>query len=155
MIQDSARWKRMFCVQQLLLSIFYLFLYHSASLLSDILLPSSSGSLFIISIIPSRYRHCHMFNNETCISLVNSLAPGRSGCNLISAIFNPVLPIGIFTSSHDNAFRWMSWDLPENEPTLVQVMAWCRQATSHYMSQCWPRCESPYGVTRAQWVLIR
>ena len=21
--------------------------------------------------------------------------------------------------------------------TLVQVMAWCRQATSHYLSQCW------------------
>ena len=23
--------------------------------------------------------------------------------------------------------------------TLVQVMAWCRQATSHYLSQCWPK----------------
>ena len=23
--------------------------------------------------------------------------------------------------------------------TLVQVMAWCRQATSHYLSHCWPR----------------
>ena len=23
--------------------------------------------------------------------------------------------------------------------TLVQVMAWCHQATSHYLSQCWPR----------------
>ena len=22
---------------------------------------------------------------------------------------------------------------------LVQVMAWCHQATSHYLSQCWPR----------------
>ena len=29
-------------------------------------------------------------------------------------------------------------------------MAWCRQATSHYLSQCWPR--SPYGVTKPQWV---
>ena len=36
--------------------------------------------------------------------------------------------------------------------TLVQVMAWCRQATSHYLSQCWPRYVSPYGVTRPQWV---
>ena len=32
--------------------------------------------------------------------------------------------------------------------TLVQVMAWCRQATSHYLSQCWPSFLSPYGVTR-------
>ena len=36
--------------------------------------------------------------------------------------------------------------------TLVQVMAWCRQATSHYPSQCWPRSLSPYGVTRPEWV---
>ena len=49
-------------------------------------------------------------------------------------------------------FRWMSWDLPNGKSTLVQVMAWCRQATSHYLSQCWPRSVSPYGVTRAQWV---
>ena len=34
----------------------------------------------------------------------------------------------------------------------IQVMAWCRQATSHYLSQCWPRSLSPYGVTRPQWV---
>ena len=25
-------------------------------------------------------------------------------------------------------------------------MAWCRQATSHYLSQCWPSFLSPYGV---------
>ena len=31
-------------------------------------------------------------------------------------------------------------------------MAWCRQATSHYLSQCWPSSMSPYGVTRPQWV---
>ena len=24
-------------------------------------------------------------------------------------------------------------------------MAWCRQATSHYLSQCWPRSMSSYG----------
>ena len=32
----------------------------------------------------------------------------------------------------------MPWDLTEDKSTLVQVMAWCRQATSHYLSQCWP-----------------
>ena len=31
-------------------------------------------------------------------------------------------------------------------------MAWCRQATSHYLNQCWPRSLPPYGVTRPQWV---
>ena len=31
-------------------------------------------------------------------------------------------------------------------------MAWCRQATSHYLSQCWPRSIWVYGITRLQWV---
>ena len=31
-------------------------------------------------------------------------------------------------------------------------MAWCRQATSHYLNQCWPRSPTPYGVTRPLWV---
>ena len=37
------------------------------------------------------------------------------------------------------ALRWMSLDLTDDKSTFVQVMAWCRQATSHYLSQCWPR----------------
>ena len=48
--------------------------------------------------------------------------------------------------------RWMSLDFTDNKSTLVQVMAWCRQATSHYLNQCWPRSLSAYGVTRPQWV---
>ena len=50
------------------------------------------------------------------------------------------------------ALIWMSLDFTDDQSTLVQVMAWCRQATSHYLSQCWPRYMSPYGVTRPQWV---
>ena len=46
----------------------------------------------------------------------------------------------------------MLLDLTDEKSTLVQVMAWCRQATSHYLSQCWPRSLLPYGVTRPQWV---
>ena len=48
--------------------------------------------------------------------------------------------------------RWMLLDLTDDKSILVQVMAWCRQARSHYLSQCWPRSLSPYGVTRPQWV---
>ena len=40
----------------------------------------------------------------------------------------------------------------DDKSTLVQVMAWCHQATSHYLSQCWPRSMSQYGVTRPHWV---
>ena len=83
---------------------------------------------------------------------INSLAPGRPRCHFKTANFNLVLLIGIFTSSKDNALRWMPMDLTDDKSTLVQVMAWCRQATSHYLSQCWPSSMSPYGVTRSQWV---
>ena len=50
------------------------------------------------------------------------------------------------------ALRWTSLDLSDDKSTLVQVMAWCRQATSHFLNQCWPRSLAPYGVIRPQWV---
>ena len=54
--------------------------------------------------------------------------------------------------SYEIALRWIPIDLTDDKSTLVQVMAWCHQATSHYLSQCWPRFMSPNGVTRPQWV---
>ena len=48
----------------------------------------------------------------------------------------------------------MPQDLTDDKSTLDQVMAWCHQAPSHYLSQCWPRYMSPYGVNRPQWVNI-
>ena len=54
--------------------------------------------------------------------------------------------------SYEVSLRWMPLDLTNDKSTLVQVMAWCRQATSHYLIQCWPRSMSPNGVTRPQWV---
>ena len=72
--------------------------------------------------------------------------------NFKNAIFNLALLVGIFKSSDDDILRWMPQELTDDESTLVQVMAWCRQATSHYLNQCWPRSPTPYGVTRPQWV---
>ena len=42
------------------------------------------------------------------------------------------------------ALRWMPLDLTDEYSTLVQVMAWCHLATSHYLSQCWPSSILPY-----------
>ena len=67
---------------------------------------------------------------------VNSLVPGRSEWDSQNVIFKIVLLVGIFRSSHDNALWWMPQYLTDDKSTLVQVMAWCRQATSHYLSQC-------------------
>ena len=84
--------------------------------------------------------------------LFNSLAPGRSECDSKNVIFNLILLIGIFKSSNGNVLRWMPQDLTDDKSTLVQVMAWCHQAASHYLNQCWPKSPMSYGVTRPQWV---
>ena len=51
-----------------------------------------------------------------------------------------------------NCPKKIALDLIDDKSTLVQVMAWCYQATSHYQSQCWPISMSPSGITRPQWV---
>ena len=83
---------------------------------------------------------------------INSLAPGRSERDSKNIIFNLVLLIGIFRSPYVNCFWRMPQDLTDDKSALVQVMAWCRQATSHYLSQCWISSLSPHGITRPQWV---
>ena len=83
---------------------------------------------------------------------INSLAPDKFEWNFRHLIFRIISVIDGWGISSELALRWMSLDLTEDKSTLVQVMAWCRQATSHYPSQCWPRSLSPYGVTRPQWV---
>ena len=52
--------------------------------------------------------------------------------------------------SDQNVLGWMSLDLIEENSILVQVMAWCRQATSHYPNQYWPSPMWPSGITRLQ-----
>ena len=94
----------------------------------------------------------HLYISIDWLPWFNSSAPGRPRCHFKTAIFNLVLLIGIFTSSKDNALRWMPRDPTDDKSALVQEMAWCRQATSHYLSQCWPSSMSPYGVTTPQWV---
>ena len=83
-------------------------------------------------------------------SCINSLAPGKFQFNFRKVIFKLTLVNGGWGTSYQIAFRWMPQDVTDDKSTLVQVMAWCRQATSHYLSQCWPRSMSPNGVTTPQ-----
>ena len=94
--------------------------------------------------------HSNVIRRFYCI--FNSLTPGRFQFNSRSIIFKLALVNGGWGISYEIALRWMPLDLTDDKSTLVQVMAWCGQATSHYLSQCWPRSLSPYGVTRPQWV---
>ena len=83
----------------------------------------------------------------------NPLAPGRFKVNFRWVIFKLILVVNGWGISCETALIWMSLDHIYGKSILVQVMAWCRQATSHYLSQCWPRSMSPNGITRPQWIL--
>ena len=83
---------------------------------------------------------------------VNSLVPGKSEGNFRYLIFQIISVIDGWAISCELALICMSLDLTDGKSTLDQVMAWWCQATSHYLSQCWPSFLSPYGVTRPQWV---
>ena len=85
-------------------------------------------------------------------TMFNSLWPGRFWWNFRWVLFKPITVVDGWDTCYEIALRKMSQDLTDDKSTLVQVMAWCRQATSHYLNQCWPSFMSPYGVTRPQWV---
>ena len=92
--------------------------------------------------------------NGLVLSAINSLAPGKIECNFRHIIFKHILVIDGWGISCEISLIWMSLDFTDDQSTLVQVMAWCRQAPTHYLSQCWPRSLLPYGVTRPQWATV-
>ena len=55
--------------------------------------------------------------------------------NFKSVISERMLQIKFRSPSCEIALRWMLHDTFSDESTLVQVMAWCCQATSHYLNQ--------------------
>ena len=58
----------------------------------------------------------------------NSLAPGKFEWNFRHVIFKQILAIDGWGISCEIALIWMSLDFINDQSTLVQVMAWCRQA---------------------------
>ena len=62
-------------------------------------------------------------------------APRKFEWNFRQVIFKQIFAIDGWGISCEIALIWMSMDFTDDQSTLVQVMAWCRQATSHYLSQ--------------------
>ena len=54
----------------------------------------------------------------------------------------------IVTGQHGTIWRHRSG------ATLVQAMAWCHLATSHYLSQCCHSCMLTYGITKHSELIV-
>ena len=80
---------------------------------------------------------------------VNPLAPGRCQKCCRNFIFKCIFWYIYLMDFHWN---WSGELATVLKSALVQVMAWCRQATSHNLNQCWLMFLSPHGVGRPQWV---
>ena len=78
--------------------------------------------------------------------------PGIWGCKLKSVNFKLISTIAILNISRKIAIWWMPQDLTGDYLIMGQVMAWCFEAISHYLSQRSSRSMSPYGAIRPQWV---
>ena len=65
----------------------------------------------------------------------------RCGSGFKSVIFKPILFYRLISGAFPAAPNWMPQDLinDHDRSTFVQVIAWCRHATSHYLSLYWPR----------------
>ena len=59
-------------------------------------------------------------------------------------ILQHILMIDIWGISSKNGLRWIPQDFADDKWTLVQVMACCCQATSHYMNYCWQSSEGQW-----------
>ena len=83
---------------------------------------------------------------------INSLAPRKFEWHFRYVIFKWILVVDGWGIPCEIALILLSLDFTDDQSTLVQVMAWCRQATNHYLCQRWPRSLPPYVVIRPQWV---
>ena len=85
--------------------------------------------------------------------LVNSLPCVGCGGNYESLVSEHMLQLKFMNISWVIALRWQPQSIFDETSTLVLVMAWCRQCTSHYLCSYWPRSRVPYGITGPRGVI--
>ena len=102
--------------------------------------------LFLLSIKLYTVEYC-MAVCQTAFSSIHIMEGGGVGVG-VGAGGGGGGVAGVISSAI--VLRWVSLDFTDDKSTLVQIMAWCHQASSHYLSQYWPRSMSPYGVIRPQ-----
>ena len=84
-----------------------------------------------------------------------SLPTGRCSNNYKSIVLYLIMHNSSLCIRCEIAFMWMQQKFMNEKSTLVQIMVWYHQVTSHYPSQCWPRSMSPYGGIGLQRVKVK
>ena len=105
------------------------------------------------------YRHLisflapwHTANHMEELLNFHSVAAGGCDNNFQSMIFKLIIQNSSWIPCREIVLKWMPQNFTDVNSTMVQVMAWCRQATSHYPSQCWSRSLSPFDINKPQLV---
>ena len=63
--------------------------------------------------------------------MINSLAHEKFEWNFRHVILKQMIVIDDSGISYEIALLWMSLDFTDDQSALVQLIAWCRQATSN------------------------
>ena len=82
----------------------------------------------------------------------NTLRLGQNGCHFPDKIFKCIFLNESVWISIRMSLEFVPKVPRNNIPALVQIMAWCLQATSHYLNQWWPSLPTHICITRPQWV---
>ena len=98
--------------------------------------PYCSGYLTILKLCTAIYLQI-----SKCINL---LSPGRFRYYFERVIFSFMLWIEFLNTACEIALRCISQNPIDDKSTSVQVLTWCRQATSHNVNQYWLRYMSPW-----------
>ena len=86
---------------------------------------------------------------------VNTLRPGQNGRHFANDIFKRIFWNKNYCISIEISLNPIIQFPIINIPPLVKIMAWRRQATSHFLNQSWPSWLTHICVTRPQWFKCR
>ena len=96
---------------------------------------------------PSHYlNQCWFLISDILWHLPSRVRFPRMNWNEI--IFKIILATDGRWFSCELSLKWRPLDLTVDKSTLVQVIAWCYQVTSHYLSPCWLRSMLLYHYTK-------
>ena len=76
---------------------------------------------------------------------INWLASGRAGNNHKSVFSEQILRVKFMNTSCEIVLGRLAKNTFADNSIMVQVMACCHQATSHYLSQCWSKFMASLG----------